>query len=193
MRVPKFALRILRRRLDALRHAVPDEIIGRNARSRKRDGYREQVDRPFLIRWFVIPKNKWLNIYLHQFVRDDEDRALHDHPWHNLSIIIAGQYIEHTIKAGGIHMRQLFSAGDMKYRLARTAHRIELCRVMTGDIDPQTQLINSDDPWFEIGASGKRTSWSLFITGPVVHVWGFHCPETGWRSSAQFNEMKGCD
>ena len=29
-------------------------------------------------------------------MRDDEDRALHDHPWHNVSLLLVGQYIEVT-------------------------------------------------------------------------------------------------
>lgn len=189
MRVPKFVVRILRRRLDSLRLTVPDEIIGHNARTRKRDGHAGVIDRPFLLRWYVVPKNKWCNIYLHHFVRDDEDRALHDHPWWNVSLLLAGQYIEHTIRAGGIHMRQLFQEGDLKFRSPRMAHRVELTYGLVRDALDPLRI----DPWLMIGASGKIGSWSLFITGPVVHVWGFHCPKAGWRSSAEFHEQKGCN
>ena len=38
----------------------------------------DQAD-PYLHRWYVIPRNRFLNLYLHKFLRDDEDRALHDH------------------------------------------------------------------------------------------------------------------
>ena len=44
------------------------------------------------------------NLYLHEFSRSDDDRALHDHPWlFNLSVLLSGTYVEHTIDAGGIH------------------------------------------------------------------------------------------
>ncbi|EIC64345.1 hypothetical protein [Mycobacteroides abscessus] len=33
---------------------------------------------PYLLRWYVIPRNRWVNVYLHKFLRDDEDRALVD-------------------------------------------------------------------------------------------------------------------
>lgn len=47
-----------------------------------------------MLRWFLIPKNRFLKIYLHKFMRSDEDRALHDHPWSFLSIILRGGYFE---------------------------------------------------------------------------------------------------
>jgi hypothetical protein len=38
-------------------------------------------DSPYMLRWWIIPRNKFFNIYLHRFLRSDDDRALHDHPW----------------------------------------------------------------------------------------------------------------
>ncbi len=130
-------------------------------------------ERPYLRRWWLTPwsglyrdipderKTSWQRfvgrlpgIYLHEFLRSDDDRALHDHPWANLSILLRGCYIEHTIAAGGVHRRELLGEGDWKLRLSgRHAHRVEL-----------------------IGAQ----CWTLFITGPRYREWGFHCPETGW-------------
>jgi len=116
-------------------------------------------DNPYLRRWWVIPRNRVFNIYLHQFLRDDDDRALHDHPWAWCSILLRGSYIEHTIAAGGIHRHQLRNAPSMKLSGSRRAHRIELLR-----------------EW--VMGSGPRTArcWTLFITGPRMRKWGFHCP-----------------
>lgn len=36
-------------------------------------------ERPYLLRWFIIPRNRFFNIYLHKFLRSDDDRALLDH------------------------------------------------------------------------------------------------------------------
>ncbi|RWF66864.1 hypothetical protein [Mesorhizobium sp.] len=107
---------------------------------------------PYMRRWWVIPRNRFFNIYLHHFMRSDDDRALHDHPWWNLSILLDGRYVEHTISAGGINVRTERRAGDTKFRKARAAHRIELV----------------DGP-----------CWTLFLTGPVIRRWGFHCLR-GW-------------
>ena len=48
----------------------------------------------YMLRWWVIPRNRWFNIYLHKILRDDDPRALHDHPWWNISIVLKGGYLE---------------------------------------------------------------------------------------------------
>jgi hypothetical protein len=116
-------------------------------------------DRPYLRRWYAIPRNPFFNIYLHEILRSDDDRALHDHPWPNLSVILAGRYVEHTIAAGGIHRRVERRAGAWKFRLPWSAHRLEI-------------------------AAGE-TCRTLFITGPRLRSWGFHCLD-GWRHWRDF-------
>ncbi|WP_353641340.1 hypothetical protein [Mesorhizobium sp. WSM2239] len=106
----------------------------------------------YMRRWWLIPRNRVFNIYLHHFMRSDDDRALHDHPWWNLSILLRGRYVEHTIEAGGVNVRTERRAGEFKFRSASSAHRIELV----------------DGP-----------CWTLFLTGPTLRSWGFHCPR-GW-------------
>lgn len=32
------------------------------------------IAKPYLLRWFLIPRNPWFNIYLHKFLCDDDDR-----------------------------------------------------------------------------------------------------------------------
>jgi len=117
-------------------------------------------DNPYLRRWWLIPRNRFFNIYLHHFMRDDDDRALHDHPWWNLSILLKGRYIEHTINAGGINVRTERRAGQFKFRSAKSAHRIEL----------------PDGP-----------CWTLFITGPRIRDCGFHCRH-GWVPWQKFTK-----
>lgn len=130
------------------------------------------AESPYLYRWWVIPRNRLFNVYLHQFLRSDDDRALHDHPWLWCSWLLRGDYTEHRIKEGGVHVRREFSAGSVRLALPRTAHRIEVRLPGT---------------------------WTLFFTGPVVRDWGFHCP-AGWRHWRAFTDPKdpggvgrGCD
>ena len=75
----------------------------------------------YLRRWYLVPRNPWCNLYLHQINRSDDDRALHDHPWANTSFLIAGGYLEHT--PDGVFERR---AGDVVSRTAETRHRLEL-------------------------------------------------------------------
>lgn len=76
---------------------------------------------PYLLRWYVIPRNRFLNIYLHHFMRSDDDRALHDHPWWFASLILTGGYREH--RESGVRRR---SRGSIAIRNAEAAHRVEL-------------------------------------------------------------------
>ncbi len=108
-------------------------------------------DDPYMLRWWVIPRNRFFNVYLHFFLRSDDDRALHDHPWASISIPLVGEYLEHSIAAGGVANARLVSArrNDWRFRPSgKFAHRIEL-------------------------VSGP--CWTLFITGPRYREWGFHC------------------
>lgn len=129
---------------------------------------------PYLCRWWLLPRNPAFNAYLHCFLRSDDDRALHDHPWPNASVVLRGSYTEHTIAAGGVHRREILRAGDVRVRPSgRIAHRVEL----------------HDGP-----------CWTLFFTGPRYRAWGFHCPDQGWVHWKQFTAPgdagaigRGCD
>jgi len=79
------------------------------------------VTNPYLKRWYILPRNRWFNIYLHQFLRDDDDRALHDHPSDNVSILLRGRYREHC--RDGSYDR---SVGDVVRRVADKPHRVQL-------------------------------------------------------------------
>lgn len=76
---------------------------------------------PYLRRWNFLPRNKWFNIYLHHFMRSDDDRALHDHMYDNISFLVRGRYIEVT-KENRIERRPLCPV----FRRAEVAHRVEL-------------------------------------------------------------------
>lgn len=131
----------------------------------------------YLRRWYLIPRNRFLCIYLHHFLRDDDDRALHDHPWAWASLLLRGTYIEHTIDAGGVHHKRERKAGSWKFSLPSRAHRIELLREVVDNGDPIVQLTDPPAP-----------CWTLFITGPRVREWGFHCPEQGWVHFLRFTK-----
>jgi len=76
----------------------------------------------YLERWYLIPKNRFFNIYLHHFMQSDEDRALHDHPWWSLGILLKGKYKEH-LPEGKTRMKFV---GQPTIRPANFLHRIEL-------------------------------------------------------------------
>lgn len=78
-------------------------------------------DRPYMLRWYLLPRNAWFNVYLHCVLRDDDDRALHDHPWQSVSLVLAGVYRE-------IRSNRSWACGpgSVIYRRAETCHRLEV-------------------------------------------------------------------
>jgi hypothetical protein len=75
----------------------------------------------YLRRWWVMPRNDYCNVYLHDIRRSDDDRAFHDHPWANTSFLVVGGYIEHTPEG-----RFVRSAGEVVSREASALHRLEV-------------------------------------------------------------------
>lgn len=144
---------------------------------------------PYLRRWWVIPRNPLFNIYLHEIRKSDDDRALHDHPWINVSWLLRGMYCEvmprfefqplradFTLGASGKRAflkARLRFAGEWVFRWPSQAHRLEII--------------------------GDLPCWTLFITGPLWRQWGFRC-EKGWRHWRAFTAPnskgqigRGCD
>lgn len=117
-------------------------------------------DRPYMRRWWIIPRNPLFNIYLHNVLRDDDDRALHDHPWFNCSIVLKGGYWEETPKG-----RFWRAPGSIKLRSPWARHRLELEKHYENVIE-----FDGGMPRFE-----PIPAWTLFITGPKIRVWGFWC------------------
>ena len=81
------------------------------------------INGDYLHRWYLIPKNKYFNVYLHKFQRSDDDRALHDHPWYSVSFLLKGEIREHSDK-GIKYITRWFPV----FRTAKFAHRIELVK-----------------------------------------------------------------
>ena len=117
------------------------------------------ADTPYMHRWYVIPRNRWLNVYLHHVVRDDDDRACHDHPWQSLSLMLAGLLGEvYEVDEDGLGVPvqrvRFLAPGATVWRRAKFSHRLFLSKATA--------------------APGE--AWTLFITGPRLREWGFWCP-----------------
>ena len=139
---------------------------------RKPDFVIGDASNPYLLRWFIIPRNKFFNIYLHKFCKSDDDRALHDHPWlFNISILLSGEYIEHKFVNNDESCIKTYSRKRKRFlpyfRWGDSPHRVELLKGIKpyGKCDTQTV---------------ELPVWTLFITGATVRRWGFYCHK-GWK------------
>jgi hypothetical protein len=136
-------------------------------------------DDTYMFRWYVVPRNRLFNVYLHVYRRSDDDRAPHDHPWVSASLMLRGSFSERVFPEGtpeGGYVEKIVRAGDLVLRSAKHTHMLAL-RQQEPVADP------SDMPV------------TLFVTGPKVREWGFVCPKStpagGWRSWRQFTAGKG--
>lgn len=137
----------------------------------------------YLRRWWIIPRNKFgFNIYLHHFLSSDEDRALHDHPWWNISILLSGSYLEHV--------------ADNIENWIKHKSRVEIVKKRY----PFIPIYRNKNSIHKIELIDNKPIWTLFITGPVVRDWGFYC-SSFWRHHDDFLNVtalgsvrgKGCD
>lgn len=89
-----------------------------NLKLRKSD---EIIGEQYMQRWHLRRKPGRHNLYLHRYEGSDDDRALHDHPWRSVGIVLWGNI--HEITEGG--ERRLWPLMP-KYRHAEYAHRLQL-------------------------------------------------------------------
>jgi len=120
--------------------------LGKMRPNREADFKIGPPDDPYMLRWWLLPRNDQFNVYYHRILKDDDDRALHDHPWPSFSIMTQGKMRELTPDG-----ERIIEVGDCVYRGPEFIHRLELV-----------------DGW---------PAETLFITGPRVREWGFHCPK----------------
>lgn len=133
------------------------------------------TERTYMRRWWLFPRNRWFNVYLHHFLRDDDDRALHDHPWPSLSVLLDGHLIETWApvpELAALEQHQCVrhhAPGAVVWRGPRFAHRLAL--PLDRDLNPAPAI-------------------TLFIVGPRVREWGFWCAKDtaagGWRPWRKF-------
>jgi len=126
----------------------------------------DEAGQPYLRRFYIF-ECRWGNVYLHQILRSDGDRDLHDHPWDFTSIILKGGYTEvnRVVFEDGTtaNLECWWEQGDIIRHRAEDAHRLIL--------EPNT------------------TTWTLVFTGPKRREWGFHTP-SGWLHWVRYLDIK---
>ncbi len=147
------------------------------------DGYMERV--------WVVRAKPGSNRYacrIHWLLRSDQDRALHNHPWRNTSVILKGGYWELT----------KIAEPDLGY--ARQLRWMSLISAIAGDdtclTSDHIRGLKADGIfWRGVGAIVQRsaedahrlilppgrTSLSLFFTGPKTQDWGFFPEEANYQ------------
>lgn len=131
----------------------------------------------YLRRFFLFPRNKFANLYLHHIMRSDDDAWPHDHPWNFASLILKNGYLDEQWgwlrewDAWGKKFREdptycpekyeITRPGKFVYRKAEHVHRVILDR---------------------------GPAWTLVFTGRRFRQWGFWVEGkfTFWREFLNF-------
>lgn len=77
----------------------------------------------YLRRYFMCEHPDGAQEWIHQFVSRDGDRHLHSHPWHAVSTILVGEYLEEYLDDGDKKERTM-RAGDLNILDPGHIHRI---------------------------------------------------------------------
>lgn len=120
----------------------------------------------YMDRRYLIPRNRWVNVYLHRYYGPDLDPDLHDHPWDNITLVGKGRIVEKVLAANwenAVRHDRVFhqpvqliarEAGAVVFRRGHQPHQIHA-------VTPGTL--------------------TLFITLPQWRGWGFHRRD-GWEA-----------
>ncbi len=98
-----------------------DMLIRSWARKRRPDLVIGDPTDPYLLRWWIQKDPERGSVYLHQVLKDDDDRALHDHPWDSASLVLQG-VLREVMPNGSL----LLCPGELNTRRATDAHRLEI-------------------------------------------------------------------
>jgi hypothetical protein len=111
------------------------------------------ADGTLYLRRYYLVKTRLGGIYIHQIMRSDDDRCLHDHPWDFSSVILSGHYTEITPET--CEKGKVWKTGSLIKHSAEDAHRLVL----------------------------ENPVWTLVFIGRKAREWGFHTASgwTHWR------------
>jgi hypothetical protein len=115
---------------------------------------------------------------IHQTLRSDNDRHLHDHPFWNISIVLRGGYWEDM---------PIWTAAELA--AAQSEHE-PYRRVWRG---PGAIVFRRASARHRLTLPDGQTSWSLFIVGGKAQPWGFFVPGRGKILRRQYSAESALD
>lgn len=125
--------------------------------------HRDQLGEPecrYITRW-IFDLGPLGSVRLHHWYGDDDQRALHDHPWGFLTLILRGEYADVTEHAG-IERVEMMRRGAVRWRPAEHAHTVRV---------------------------GPKGAWSLLWTQPKRRYFGFWINRNGQRRWMKANKF----
>jgi hypothetical protein len=110
----------------------------------------------YLRRWRLAEYGQGANAYIHEFTGPDEDGALHNHPYDNVSVVLKTGYVEHFHE----EPRRVENNKYVTYAVERLPGEV---------IDRKAHVFH------RLSLINDTPAVSLFLPGPRYQEWGFEC------------------
>lgn len=153
---------------------------------------------PLMIRWYLI-RTRWFGLFVHRFLRSDNDRHFHDHPWAFLTWLIGGGYWEHVpadperpVCYDGVHRHSETCGAELRiwrprwsllYRPALWLHWVELPKE-PGELLWVGTVNGKPSNLYSAGVSIPVTTLIL-VMHQRKRMWGF-ATERGWMDYQRY-------
>ena len=108
----------------------------------------DPTGQPYLERYHLT-HTRDRSVRYHHWLGSDHQRAMHDHPWDSVTVVLAGHLIEHTP-----HGDRDLHPGDVVIRHARDPHALEL---------------DSDDAWTVFTTGPLTRTWGFHTATGWTH------------------------
>lgn len=181
---------------------LADRLIARGRRN-PHESLADYMDRSWLIRQNADKSN--ICIRIHHVKRSDEDRALHCHPWWNVSWLLRGGYWEvvpgiyqaareagfegATAQLLAFHERIVNEPGEHVSR----SDRRELKKLGVHWRGRGAIVLRSSRALHRLVVPAGRDAWSLFMMGGKSKEWGFQTRDRGWVHNVEYTKELGRD
>lgn len=142
-------------------------------------------DCPLMRRWFL--ETPLGSLRLHHFIKSDDERHLHDHPWPFATLVIAGSYddysycplceglgritVLHAAHRSTVNCHRCLGKGKLVDHLRRGSFRIR--------------------PAKHRHAVRTTGAWTVIVTGPEERLWGFWMAPDVFRPMADYFRRYG--
>jgi hypothetical protein len=113
---------------------------------------------PYMYRWVFLFFN--YSIRIHHWIRSDDKRYYHDHPWWFITFVVKGCYTDVSEGKSGVYIDTL-KRWDLVYRKSKHAHYV---------------LVPPEG------------CWTVMVTGKPVRKWGFWIGNRFFRPLRYFNK-----
>lgn len=143
---------------------------------------RDACESPYLIRITLFTLFGW-SLKLHTFLRGDEDRELHDHPWGFWTLVLAGEYWEEVPESAG-DREKVMRGPDAPFLPIRNERGNVTIHRPTGSLGYRP-------PEWKHRVTIQNPCVTLVLTRGRVREWGFWTAK-GWVEWFKFTSSREC-